>query len=362
LATGESGWESLLEPAIGWFGVRAGALEQGCDRFDNPAARQTSCCSLSTLLAEPDGVVIDAINDVAKALPHAQRETHDLLPFPVVASDGPWIIQRDRVAPVNVGRRLQPVRLTERTLRRHIDGLIGQGGPGIHRYVLPHDVGTSLATSRRAPRVAALAWKDTDHLITQAAFPQAANDSFDGSHGPTPLADQTVLRRPGAVLSTVLKGRRRATTPPIDDGGVQSKGLWAIDTLPTEEPPRLTLLDAVPGDREKPLVFDDGWILANGLKVPLGRLTWSSDDKDSKGGAISLMPFVDTGTVWNTEIVTYPVASDPFGIGAGIGWQITDATDMRLGVDIPVVSNAADGEDEASQLGFQFRLATSLGD
>lgn len=334
-----------FEPASNWFAAKARAVVQ--------------TCGTSILVANQHQALTGVGNDVPASLQDYRHEKNDLLPFVADVSQELWGIQSDQTSAINAGDLL-PVGLTERSTRRQFDDVVDQAFRTNKRDELRHEIGPPLArTIGQAPRLASLSWNDGGHLIAQAAFPHTSKSGVRESPDTAPLTVHTALRRPATVAPPILKDRQRTSTA---NGVVSSKVKWEIYPLPAEEPTRLTLLDAVPDDQEKPLIFDDGWILANGLKVPLGRLTWSRESKDPKGGTISLMPFVDTGTVWNTEIITYPVASDPFGIGAGIGWQITEDTDMRLGVDIPVVSNEADGDDESNQLGFQFRLATTLGD
>jgi hypothetical protein len=201
------------------------------------------------------------------------------------------------------------------------------------------------------PRAQSLAYplkRTPNNLITPAAFPH-------------PVAHHGIDVRQAIGAPIVPRGPRLARAP-LSDNGVRLAVSQEFYSLAALEPPSLVLRDAVQEKREKALVFDNDWILANRLKVPLGNLNFSHQDENSNRGAISLMPFLDTGIVWNAETITYPIASDPFGIGAGIGWQITDATDLRLGIDIPVGGDEVEGADDPSELGFQFRLATTFGD
>jgi hypothetical protein len=210
-------------------------------------------------------------------------------------------------------------------------------------------------------RLASLPRQGGNRLITPAALTHGSADTSSAARPIGPLASQPVSPRPAIGLPILPKSQRQR--PPSTSGMAVHPGVAReIYALAVQEPPSLVLRDAVQEKREKALVFDNDWILANRLKVPLGRLSFSRQAENANGGVIALVPFLDTGTVWNTETVTYPIASDPFGIGAGIGWQITDATDVRLGIDIPVGGDETEGADDSSELGFQFRLATTFGD
>ncbi|MGI9434959.1 MAG: hypothetical protein ACR2Q4_09060 [Geminicoccaceae bacterium] len=113
------------------------------------------------------------------------------------------------------------------------------------------------------------------------------------------------------------------------------------------------------GYRQPAFVFDDGWILADALRFQFGRLSLSGDAEKPDDGVISLVPFIDTGRDWNNEVLEGPT-NDAWSVGAGIGWQINNQTDLRFGVDLPLVSSEALEGGVRQDLGFQFRLATEF--
>jgi hypothetical protein len=119
--------------------------------------------------------------------------------------------------------------------------------------------------------------------------------------------------------------------------------------------------DAVHDDRQATVVIDNGWILATNLAVPIGRFALPGVAEKADGGQILLTPFIDTGFVRNSQS-TEGVANDPWSIGAGIDWQITGQTDLRFGVGMPLVGSDSPEYGDRQDLGFQFRLATALGD
>ena len=200
---------------------------------------------------------------------------------------------------------------------------------------------------------------------------------------PNSLAARTVLPR-GASGDDALRRRieqltakREAQDPAIrdvasleralpDGNGGRDDDVQSLTELPFDDLGGESFIVLIDDDDfvredEKPVVLENGWIIARGLKVPVGRLSFADAGDDSKEGQISLVPFIDTGSGQYVEVTNpYQGGGNPFGIGAGIGWQITDQTKFRLGVDIPVIENDAAGEGQGL-VGVQFRLATSLG-
>lgn len=296
-------------PALSWLTSKARAERNVCDS--------------ALPMQQPPLMMLPY--DVAQPGADVGLTTNDLLRFGLDTADDAWAVRRGLDDPRS--RIDVPLAAAKQPARRQTSG----------------------------PR-----W-DRSRLIAQAAFPNASTGNASKVRPIDPFAIRSALPRPAIGSPIVPRGQSQARAP-ASDVVVNPAIAREIYSLAALEPPRLILRDAVQGDREKALVFDDGWILANRFKVPLGRLSFSHQDEDSRGGTISLVPFLDTGTVWNSETVTYPIASDPFGIGAGIGWQITDATDVRLGIDIPVGGDETEGADDSSDLGFQFRIATTLGD
>ena len=312
----QAGWISLspalppssFGPALSWLDATASATLTACQNAI-PVWQQSS-----TML----------LDDVVQ--PGADRgpTTLDLVQLALVAVDDIWTVRQDLSDP-----------------RLRADGSV-------------------VAAKQRLPRLASLSGRDRNGQIARAAFPNPSIGDPIERRSRDPFSGRTVLPRPAVGSPIVPRGQRRVRAS-LDEFANHPAGIREVDALTTFDPPSLVFRDVVQETREKALAFDNGWILANRLKVPLGRLSFSRQSEDTNGGAISLVPFLDTGTVWNTEAVTYPIASDPFGIGAGIGWQITDSTDVRLGIDIPVGGEETEGADDPSQLGFQFRLATTLG-
>ncbi len=116
------------------------------------------------------------------------------------------------------------------------------------------------------------------------------------------------------------------------------------------------------GQRHRAAVaFEDGWLFANRITLPVGRLDLSGPTDDTEGGRIAFIPFIDTGRGWNTEIPAAIDIYDPWSIGVGIGWQMTDQTGIRLGVDTPLNGADLPESTDPEDFGLQLRLATELG-
>ena len=113
--------------------------------------------------------------------------------------------------------------------------------------------------------------------------------------------------------------------------------------------------------RRGAVVFDDGWLFANRITLPVGRLDLSGPTDDTEGGKIAFIPFIDTGRGWNTQIPAALDIYDPWSIGVGIGWQMTSQTGIRLGVDTPLTGADLPESTDNGDFGLQLRLATELG-
>lgn len=113
--------------------------------------------------------------------------------------------------------------------------------------------------------------------------------------------------------------------------------------------------------RQAAVVFDDGWLFANRITLPVGRLDLSGPADDTDGGRIAFIPFIDTGRGWNTQIPAALDIYDPWSIGVGIGWQMTNQTGIRLGVDTPLTGPDLPESTDNGDFGLQLRLATELG-
>jgi hypothetical protein len=218
-----------------------------------------------------------------------------------------------------------------------------------------------LRTTKRELRPAAFVKRQRTEALLRIGFFSSAADIGSSKSEISVLRLKQNDRRLAREQTLVLQGVWSLNSNLL--GTKQNAGNFA-DTQPTPDPSlAIERVDIGGSDTgEKALVFDNGWISATALQIPIGRLTLPGVAENSDGGLISLSPFIDTGDDGlNDETPAIEGgAGDLFSVGAGLGWQITNQTDLRLGVDIPLGDASSPESDDSQDLGFQFRLATEL--
>ncbi len=100
---------------------------------------------------------------------------------------------------------------------------------------------------------------------------------------------------------------------------------------------------SVRGYRQNQVTGDSGWIASVEFQLPMAR-----DENDN--GILKLLPFVEVGTVWNTDGSTVSGLPQTLaGVGLGLQWEFTPAWNLRVDYGIPLnrVTNATTNLQDA---------------
>lgn len=117
--------------------------------------------------------------------------------------------------------------------------------------------------------------------------------------------------------------------------------------------------DTVRGYRQNELVFDNGWVVSAGLKVPVGRLALPGTATSPEDGRIFVGPFVDAGGGWNNEADDSDIG-ELVSIGISSEWKITDQVNFQLDAGLPLIDTDSPEDNDLQDFGIHFRLSAAL--
>ncbi|NJK60396.1 MAG: ShlB/FhaC/HecB family hemolysin secretion/activation protein [Oscillatoriales cyanobacterium SM2_1_8] len=110
---------------------------------------------------------------------------------------------------------------------------------------------------------------------------------------------------------------------------------------------------SVRGYRQNQATGDSGILASLEFQLPIVR-----DENDN--GVVKLLPFMDVGSVWNTDGSTVSGLPQTLaGVGMGVQWQFAPTWSLRVDYGVPLnrVTNATENLQDA---GVYFSLSGSL--
>lgn len=112
-------------------------------------------------------------------------------------------------------------------------------------------------------------------------------------------------------------------------------------------------LDSVRGYRQDAQIGDSGLFASAEVRLPIWRLP-------KQNGLLQLAPFVDFGTVWNSNNQPNPTPRNLLSAGLGLRFQLGDRFSARLDWGVPILSYPKGEKRTLQENGLYFSLNYSL--